>query len=307
MAQINNVATNIISGFLGVGKTSAILSLFKQKPENQKWAVLVNEFGETGIDGNIYQSHGIAVKEIPGGCMCCAQGLPLQVAVNRLLKATRPDRLIIESSGAGHASGVLKTLNGKDFINILTLKASICLLDPENLLDENYLDNELFQQQLMLADVLIANKTDLASAEALQKFHHMSQRFKIAKSYITETVHGKLELKWLDLACTPRRDEKAFIKITAPGKTEWQTHSLSFPASTCFDQQRLIHWIKSLDVIRLKGILKTEQGDFLFNYVSGSLEHQRIKTNATNKLQLIHYRIDVDNINSGLRKCTVES
>lgn len=89
-------------GFLGVGKTTAILDLFKQKPKNENWAVLVNEFGKIGIDGAIYSAAGITVKEVAGGCLCCAVGLPFQVSVNRLLKEVRPDRLLIEPTGLGH-------------------------------------------------------------------------------------------------------------------------------------------------------------------------------------------------------------
>jgi len=306
MALISNIATNIISGFLGVGKTSAILKLFEQKPEKQKWAILVNEFGKTGIDGDIYQSHGIAVKEIPGGCMCCAQGLPLQVAVNRLLKATQPDRLIIESSGVGHAGGVLKTLGGKDFNNILTLKAGICLIDPENLLNEKYLHNDLFQEQLTLADVLVANKVDTASIEALQKFHDISQHFTIPKAHIAETVQGKLDLSWLELSHERRQTETTFTKIATKEEANWKTHSLSFPVTTLFNLKKIIHWINSLNVVRVKGILQTEQGVFLFNSISGSLNYQKIKPCDKNKLQFIHYQIDIDTINFRLKNCMIE-
>lgn len=65
------VPTNIITGFLGVGKTTAILNLLKNKPENENWAVLVNEFGEIGIDGTLMTDQGALIKEVPGGCMCC--------------------------------------------------------------------------------------------------------------------------------------------------------------------------------------------------------------------------------------------
>ncbi|GAK82559.1 putative metal chaperone [Vibrio ponticus] len=65
------VPTNIITGFLGVGKTTTILNLLKSKPENENWAVLVNEFGEIGIDGAMMTDQGAMIKEVPGGCMCC--------------------------------------------------------------------------------------------------------------------------------------------------------------------------------------------------------------------------------------------
>ena len=85
-SKIQHIPTNLIMGFLGAGKTSAILHLIQQKPRNEKWSVLVNEFGAIGIDSAIYQAHGISVKEIPGGCMCCTAGVPMQVAINQLLK-----------------------------------------------------------------------------------------------------------------------------------------------------------------------------------------------------------------------------
>ena len=77
---INAVPTNVITGFLGSGKTSAILHLLSQKPPEERWAVLVNEFGEVGIDGSLLsttngQQEHIFVREVPGGCMCCTAGL----------------------------------------------------------------------------------------------------------------------------------------------------------------------------------------------------------------------------------------
>ena len=113
------IATNIITGFLGTGKTTAILQLLKQKPHDQRWAVLVNEFGEIGIDGALLSEEGALIKEVPGGCMCCAAGVPMSVALTALLR-TKPDRLLVEPTGLGHAHKVLATLTSNQFI--LTLK-----------------------------------------------------------------------------------------------------------------------------------------------------------------------------------------
>ncbi|MEL7401300.1 MAG: GTP-binding protein, partial [Pseudomonadota bacterium] len=84
------IRTHIVTGFLGVGKTTAILSLLQQKPEAEKWAVLVNEFGEVGVDGAILASQGdtmanVVTREIPGGCLCCVSGLPFQMGLNLLI------------------------------------------------------------------------------------------------------------------------------------------------------------------------------------------------------------------------------
>ena len=88
-SRITAVPTNIITGFLGVGKTSAILHLLRHKPDDERWAVLVNEFGEIGVDGSLLQGRhaeatGVFVREVPGGCMCCTAGLPMQIALNQL-------------------------------------------------------------------------------------------------------------------------------------------------------------------------------------------------------------------------------
>jgi len=102
-----DIPANLVMGFLGAGKTTAILHLLDTKPAGETWAVLVNEFGAVGIDGTVIAGQGVFVKEVPGGCMCCAAGLPMQVAVNRLLREARPDRLLIEASGLGHPRRVL--------------------------------------------------------------------------------------------------------------------------------------------------------------------------------------------------------
>jgi G3E family GTPase len=79
------IPTNLIFGFLGSGKTTAIQSLLAQKPAGETWAVLVNEFGEAGIDGHLLEGQGAVVREVPGGCMCCVAGLPMQMGLNMLI------------------------------------------------------------------------------------------------------------------------------------------------------------------------------------------------------------------------------
>lgn len=98
--------TNLITGFLGSGKTTSILHLLANKDPAEKWAVLVNEFGEVGIDGALLADSGALLK-IPGGCMCCVNGLPMQVGLNTLLRQGKPDRLLIEPTGLGHPKQIL--------------------------------------------------------------------------------------------------------------------------------------------------------------------------------------------------------
>ncbi|WP_411727399.1 CobW family GTP-binding protein [Methyloglobulus sp.] len=150
--KLTNIPTNMVMGFLGAGKTTAILNLLKQKLADEKWAVLVNEFGQVGIDGAIFAASGAIVREVPGRCLCCAVGLPFQVAVNRLLTEVKPDRLLIEPTGLGHPKRVLDRLAGGYFQAVLDVRTTICLVDPRKLSDSRYTSHENFVDQIALSD-----------------------------------------------------------------------------------------------------------------------------------------------------------
>ena len=310
---IQHVPTHIIMGFLGSGKTTAILNLFQQKPDNERWAVLVNEFGEVGIDGHIYQSHGITVEEIPGGCMCCVQGAPMQVAVNRLLRKTRPDRLLIESSGVGHPSGLIKSLSAEHFSRVIDLKAIIALLDPEKLLDERIKNNDLFQDQLATADILVANKTDVASLEAMEAFADLLQN---NHNYleIAQTSFSEMDIAWLD------RERSQRIKIIPKTKQRagngldktlnWQKISLQFPENKLFDKKAVKQWVLNNKQLRVKGIIKMAHGDFLINADSGVAHFEKISPINESRIQLIGLEInetDKEILQMELEACLIYS
>ena len=164
--QLQAVPTNVITGFLGVGKTTAILNLLKNKPDNERWAVLVNEFGEIGVDGSLFegqhsQQQGVFIREVPGGCMCCTSGLPMQIALNQLLSKAKPDRLLIEPTGLGHPKEVLEVLTSEYYQDVLSLHKTLTIVDARKLKQQRYTDHDTFNQQIALADMVVGNKTDL--------------------------------------------------------------------------------------------------------------------------------------------------
>jgi len=170
---IHGIPTNIVTGFLGAGKTSTILHLLNNKPSNERWAVLVNEFGEIGIDGALIQgqvtgqkeaqTENVFIREVPGGCMCCTAGLPMRVALTQLIRQAKPDRLLIEPTGLGHPQEVLQTLKETSFKGVLAIQQTITLIDARQLSDQRYAEHETFQQQIDIADIIVANKQDLYS------------------------------------------------------------------------------------------------------------------------------------------------
>jgi G3E family GTPase len=300
--NLDGIPTTLITGFLGVGKTSTILHLMTQKPAGEKWSVLVNEFGSVGIDGAIYKAKGIEVKEIPGGCMCCAAGVPLQVAVNRILTETRPQRLLIEPSGLGHPKRVLDTLQGKYFKEALSLKASICLLDPRNLSDERYTSHENFIDQIALVDILVANKSDLCDSNTLKQFDDFVATLQPAKQKIIKTQFGQLDASLLDINPSISRESlfPGFHKQSNTAQRDsakdgYHSEGWQFSKEKVFDFDKLMHLFGRFDEIRIKAILRTNKGWMVFNIQDDQQEIYVVDSSADNRLEMISR--DMDKLN----------
>lgn len=272
---------NLITGFLGAGKTTTLRHLLTNKPDGEKWAVLVNEFGEVGIDGALLAETGAVLKEIPGGCMCCVNGLPMQVGLNMLLKQAKPDRLLIEPTGLGHPKQILDMLSASVYQPWIDLRATLCLLDPRQLLDERAVDNENFRDQLAAADIIIANKQDRWDEASRQALLNWQQQSACGRTLVT-TRHGQIDSVLLD---SPRRNLRELPHpahhhhSTAPSRlaalkpddnapwrralNEGQGYYACgwvFNGETVFDTIGLLEWARLAPVSRVKGVMRTPDG-----------------------------------------------
>ena len=195
---------NVITGFLGVGKTSSILNLLQQKPADEEWAILVNEFGEIGVDqglikGQITPRNDVMVFEVPGGCMCCTAGLPMQMALNMLLARSKPDRLIIEPTGLGHPTEVMTAISTEHYEDVLDIRATLTLVDARKIKDERYAKHATFNEQLEIADVVVASKSDLYDTQDLDNLQRYLQRQTwFNDREIRAVSEGQISLDWLE-------------------------------------------------------------------------------------------------------------
>ncbi|MEG0488807.1 MAG: GTP-binding protein, partial [Acinetobacter sp.] len=155
------VKTHIISGFLGAGKTTLLQYLLQQKPEGETWAILMNEFGQIGIDQQLLpQEVGYEVKELLGGCLCCAGQLPMQIALSRLIQEKQPDRLFIEPTGLGHPAQLLEQLTEPHWQSQIDMRALVTVVDGSRLQDEAWIQQELYQDQLKAAQIVVVSHAD---------------------------------------------------------------------------------------------------------------------------------------------------
>lgn len=188
-ALMQHVPCTLVTGFLGAGKTTLINQLLTTKPVDERWALLINEFGRIGIDGaflnnrqNPHQNNqnnnqnnldnNIAIREVSGGCICCTSQLPLQIALTRLLTEHRPQRLIIEPTGLAHPHELVRQLSAPHWQTALNMRAVITVLSGAQWQQEKYRHHEGFLAHIQAADVVVINRYAALSATCQQDLQH---------------------------------------------------------------------------------------------------------------------------------------
>jgi G3E family GTPase len=336
--KIAGVATNIITGFLGAGKTTAILHLLKQKPAGERWAVLVNEFGEVGIDGSMYSgqsnSSGVFIREVPGGCMCCAAALPMQVALNQLLVKAKPDRLLIEPTGLGHPEEVLAVLAGNHYRDVLELNATIALVDARKIQYPRYSSHAIFQQQLRVADLIVANKADQYGINDFSVLVDYLKNTLDLDTPVVQCSQGALKVEWLN-ASTARHaldhhhhhhhhhhphhhrgadntihehagwviPEQGYLSIDNKGE-DYYSRGWIFKPEWVFDADKLRALLSQVKPERLKGAFITDRGFIAYNKSENAVSEAVLDRCNDSRIECISIeRPTLESLEQGLLNC----
>ncbi|MEZ9546869.1 MULTISPECIES: CobW family GTP-binding protein [Vibrio] len=325
------IPTNIITGFLGVGKTTAILNLMKNKPGDENWAILVNEFGEIGVDGSLFEGNQtkqqrVFIREVPGGCMCCAAGLPMQIALNQLLSEAKPDRLLIEPTGLGHPKEVLEVLSSEHYRKVLSLQKNITLVDARKLSDTSYSENDTFNQQITIADTIVGNKVDLYNNGDAEKLAEYIAQVCHPDTKLIFAHHGKIPYDEFDgnsnfyhhqahghhhhhhkqdkpLASELPMPESGMIKASNQGEG-FESIGWRFAADKLFDHQRLRRFLVGLKVERMKAVFITPNGIFGYNLTEDGLTESELDECAETRIEVIGHQMD-EELECQLLKCMV--
>lgn len=185
----------ILTGFLGAGKTT-LLNHILSNQQGLKTAVLVNEFGEIGIDNDLIVATGDDMVELSNGCICCSINGELLDAVYRILE--RPDKvdyLVVETTGLADPLPVAMTFLGSDLREATRLDSIITLVDAENF-SEELLEGEVARAQIVYGDMLLLNKCDLVAEERLEQLEGWLRQLK-TDARILRSVKGEVPLPLL--------------------------------------------------------------------------------------------------------------
>lgn len=303
------VPTHIISGFLGAGKTTLLQHLLSQKPKDEVWAVLMNEFGQIGVDQQLLpQDEGYAVKELLGGCLCCSSQLPMHIALARLLSEQKPDRLFIEPTGLGHPSQLFDQLTEPHWQSSLAMRALITVVDGSRLHDTNWVKQNLYEDQLKAAQIVVVSHTDVMTFEDDQALELLKDEYQPYHQEWIKTENGQLALNKIDVAA--RLTERSIQPLLKLQKQMTETEAAKeinqlpyhyvesaqgyivagwkLPKRWKFEFYALLDLLcAQQDWLRIKGIFNTDQGWKVFNFNPDQFNYKSGEEGIDNRIEII--------------------
>ncbi len=203
MPTSNTLPTHLITGLLGSGKTTTLRHLLQQKPAQERWGIIINEFGDIDIDAATLQSSqgtDVNILSVAGGCVCCSAQYGLTQAINQLLsESSKPahhpiNRLWIEPTGLGHPAKIIDTLTQTKFLRPLALQPIICVITPQQLTAERWKKSAVMRDLVTLSDYILLNKIDLSSNTEIQQSLDLLHGLYPPKSQVRLTEQGVIYL-----------------------------------------------------------------------------------------------------------------
>jgi G3E family GTPase len=320
--MFTHIPTHIIGGPLGAGKTTLIQHLLSQKPVGQRWAVLVNEFGQIGLDAALMENRDVdvGIAEVAGGCVCCVNGVPFQVALGRLLRKVRPDRLFIEPSGLGHPLQLMRQLQAHPWTGVLWVQPLVTVLDAAALEQGSALP-AIHTESAAHSGLVVLNKSDRVDGASLDRLAHQfavrtlttsrgivefpslpqAEAFPDAAETSLPTASGSmLHAIWTDIK-KPIRQEQS-------GEQGWSL-GWRFHPSQRFSTDTMAIWLASIPWLRAKVIVHTLEGWRSANMVPGdSPQWAESAWRRDSRIELIFdLPQDAEKLNDGLDRCRIES
>jgi G3E family GTPase len=309
---------DIISGFLGSGKTTLIKKLLDETFFQEKIVVIENEFGEMGIDGAILKKSGIEIKELYSGCICCSLVGDFEQTIQEVIYKFHPERIIIEPSGVGKLSEVLKACKMAGLQDSLQINMLITVVDV--LKFEMYLTNfgEFFKNQIAHAKTILLSRTEKASQEALEKVISDIRKINDMANVVTTPLENLNGEKIISIAegngveALENLMEEVRVALRGPRlRSKKLNHHEGFGCNhehhadevfevwgmetpKAFNEERIKNNFAMLEneskfgvVLRGKGFLQVEDAWIQFDYTPGEINVKRVEPEYTGKVCII--------------------
>lgn len=313
----------LISGFLGSGKTTFLKRILKRAPTDRKLMVLMNEFGDEGIDGVLIEDPDLELMEInKGSIFCaCAKG-DFMKALYRIATAIKPEILVIEASGAANPSDLATDLSNPFFKGVFLLRERFCLIDAENFV-EQYEVFTAVERQVESTDRFIINKVDLSNKDTIERIKEVVRRHKPNAEFV-ETTYARVDFKGLfaeaqrlelEQSIGPDEEERLLSETELDNLVE---QTLEDQSAQLEPADRLVsmtcRWLSGTlndfrhvaenlpsDVIRAKGFVFENGRSYVYSHVGRAFklepfEGRTLKNSTINRVVFIRREFETEDI-----------
>lgn len=203
---------DIISGFLGAGKTTFIQKLLQEALKGENVVLIENEFGEIGIDSGFLKSSGIEIREMNQGCICCSLVGDFETSLKEVIETYKPDRILIEPSGVGKLSDILSAVKTVSANLSVHLDGAVTVVDSSKakLYNKNF--GEFFDDQIRFATSIVLSRTDIAKEEKVEEAVQIVRALNPKANLITTSIQELSGEKLLEIIGHEENLEEALLR-----------------------------------------------------------------------------------------------
>lgn len=323
---------NVVYGFLGAGKTTFIRYLMENPPQDEKVVILVNEFGEVGIDGLILSGHGAQVAEVvelPSGCICCTIASDFRRQVLELCQRFAPDRMIVEPTGVATITQIMQILEAEDMRPLYSELSLIHMLDASEFLSFIKSHRHFMENQIRRSRAVLLNKMDRVKPAILKLLVESVKEIN-PEVTVYPTSFARLDTSVMETLLGIPTGRVAGSELGTPTEElhapareaehehdhdhgladEYQTFGRSYSES--FSMQCLESFFQNLKaggygkVVRAKGIFRTAEDWIKLELASGEILVERVPIGPYSAVSIIGREIMPEAMDAALADCRVE-
>lgn len=321
---------NVVYGFLGSGKTTFIRYLMENPPQNEKVVILVNEFGEVGIDGIILSGHGAQVAEVvelPSGCICCTIAGDFRRQVLELCERFAPDRMIVEPTGVATISQIMQILEAEDMRPLYSQLDLIHLLDASEFLSFIKSHRHFMENQIRRTKSVLLNKMDRIKPAMLDLLVSSIREIN-PQARVYPTSFARLDASVLEriLGVSGGADGRHWLQpqpegVHVHGDHDEHDHdhgladeyeSFGRRYGDAFSRQCLESFFQDLKtgdygrVVRAKGVFRTTENWIKLELASGEVLTEPVPTGEYSAVSIIGQEMVTEAMDSALASCRAE-